>query len=329
MAIKNGFNGPLFVVGMPRSGTKLFRAILNQHSCIKMTDAETEFLPYWAKNWGRFGDLSSKENFKKFYNMVVKLPYFKYMRDRGRIIKLDDWHHRCQTYDVAGVFETLVKHDTGVKDDTVIWGDKSPSYLRHLTLLKTLYPDTKFIHIIRDVRDYCLSINKTWSKNMIRATQRWTDDIRKCRSDANGLDDDYLEVLYEDLLTNTETVVKRTCEFLGVGFEQQMLQLDKPTEYIGSAKGYIGIYSNNIRKYRSKMDRDLRIKIESIAADLLRDLSYEIEYDKDPVRVSQSVMRLYQIADGINTLKFYYKERGLLQGMFFWWRLFLGSGDRI
>ena len=321
MAIKNGFNGPLFMVGMPRSGTKLFRAILNQHS--------TEFLPYWAKNWGRFGDLSSKENFKKFYNAVVKLSYFKYMRDRGRVINCDNWHHRCRTYDVAGVFEALVKHDTGVKDDAVIWGDKSPSYLRHLTLLKTLYPDTKFIHIIRDVRDYCLSINNTWSKNMIRAAQRRNDDIKKCRSDAMGLDDDYLEVLYEDLLTNTETVLKRTCEFLGVGFEQQMLQLDKPTENIGSAKGYIGIYSKNIRKYRSKMDRNLRIKIESIAADLLRDIGYEIEYDKDPVRVPQSVMRIYQIADGINTLKFYYKERGLLQGMIFWWRLFLGSRDRI
>jgi len=127
MAIKNGFNGPLFMVGMPRSGTKLFRAILNQHSCIKMTDAETELLPYWAKNWERLGDLSSKENFKKFYNMAVKLPYFNYMRHRGRIINCDDWHHRCRTYDVAGVFEALVKHDTGVEDDAVIWGDKSPS----------------------------------------------------------------------------------------------------------------------------------------------------------------------------------------------------------
>jgi len=82
---------------------------------------------------------------------------------------------------------------------------------------------------------------------MIRAAQRWTDDIKKCGSDAMCLDDDYLEVLYEDLLTNTETVLKRTCEFLGIGFEQQMLQLDKPTEYIGSAKGYIGIYSKNIK----------------------------------------------------------------------------------
>jgi len=77
------------------------------------------------------------------------------------------------------------------------------------------------------------------------------------------------------------------------------------------------------------MDRGLRIKTESIAADLLRDLGYEIEYDKESARVPQSVMQIYQIADGINTLKFCYKERGLLQGMIFWWRLFLGSGNRI
>ena len=38
------FDGPLFLVGMPRSGTKLLRGLLNEHSQIGIPLNETEFL---------------------------------------------------------------------------------------------------------------------------------------------------------------------------------------------------------------------------------------------------------------------------------------------
>mgnify|MGYP000529984615 CR=1 FL=1 len=67
------FKGPLFIVGMPRSGTKLLRDLLNQHPKIHIAEIETHFLPFWFSQWKEFGDLSEKENFyslrkwKKFF----------------------------------------------------------------------------------------------------------------------------------------------------------------------------------------------------------------------------------------------------------------------
>ena len=57
-AIPAPFEGPLFLVGMPRSGTKLLRALLNRHPNISIMTNETEFLPYLVSHWESFGDLS-------------------------------------------------------------------------------------------------------------------------------------------------------------------------------------------------------------------------------------------------------------------------------
>ena len=62
----SAFHGPLFVVGMPRSGTKLLRGLLNEHSRIGIPLNETEFLPHWLRSWSAFGDLSSRTAFDAF-----------------------------------------------------------------------------------------------------------------------------------------------------------------------------------------------------------------------------------------------------------------------
>ena len=71
----NKFNGPVFIVGMPRSGTKLFRELLNNHSKLAFPPNESEILPYWSKNWHVYGDLTKFENFKRFYDEDVNESY--------------------------------------------------------------------------------------------------------------------------------------------------------------------------------------------------------------------------------------------------------------
>ena len=174
----NVFRGPLFVVGLPRSGTKLLRSLLNEHSQIQLTGVESGFLPYWASRWASYGDLSKKENFDSFYKLATKLSYFQYAKKGGWLISADAWFDTCQNYEITGVFEALMRHDVGMAlDSSTIWGDKTPQYTNQLVLLHKLWPEAKFIHIIRDVRDYCLSMQNAWHKNMMRSAQRWVDDI--------------------------------------------------------------------------------------------------------------------------------------------------------
>ncbi|PQP35618.1 hypothetical protein C6A37_01585 [Desulfobacteraceae bacterium SEEP-SAG9] len=252
---RNMFNGPIFVVGMPRSGTKLLRDLLNQHPKIRIPRVETNILPSWVNNWQKYGDLSKRSTFNKFYRKMLLMSYFVYMKEDNQLIEAYIWYNLCKNFTPAGVFEALVRHDAGVGYNTSkIWGDKSPSHIRHTPLLKKLFPEARFIHIIRDVRDYCLSINKAWGKNMIRAAQRWRDDLRRIKSDSRQFKYDYFEVKYEDLISQPADTLRRICGFLDIEFETNMLKLSEPSEkWGGDAKGMKEIKIDNINKYRYLM----------------------------------------------------------------------------
>ena len=298
------FTGPLFIVGLPRSGTKLFRTLLNSHSKIRILTVETEFLPYWVKSWSSLGDLSQRPVFERFYNETLRLPYFVFQRQSGQCIHAGEWYESCQEFTPAGVFEALARHDAGVGlASDMIWGDKSPSYVRHLPLLKRLYPEARIIHIIRDVRDYCLSINNAWGKNMVRAAQRWSEEVATARAQGARLGDDYLELRYEDLLESPESELSRICGFLGREFEPAMCQLKEPVENLGAAVGKAEIVRGNKGKWSEKMSPRRLRRIEAIACTTLRSCGYAVSEDVEPRPVYRALMTFYKVLDGINLLR--------------------------
>ncbi len=255
---------PVFIVGLPRSGTKLIRSILNGSSRIFIARIETDFLPYWVKKWEEFGDLSEISNFRKFYARCQRLPYFEYMHRENNIVGIDRWHSQCREFTPQAVFEALIKADAEFITGE-IWGDKSPSYVEHLPLLKELFPDARVIHVVRDVRDYCLSIHAAWGKQPLRAAQRWVDGIAAARAASNAFTTDYLEVKYESVLESPVDTVKEMCDFLSIEFDPGMLEFTHATENIGAARFTKGIYAKNLRKYEYSMSEQQCLRIEQVA----------------------------------------------------------------
>ena len=213
------FDGPLFLVGMPRSGTKLLKDLLNNHPAIGIPDAETEFLPDWALRWPEFGDLSDRATFGAFAEGLRGSPYFVYLREeRHQEMNVDGWYTRCRDFSLPGVFEALIRTDAGAERGSGrIWGDKSPGYVQHIGLINRLWPQSKVIHIVRDVRDYALSIEAAWGKDKLRAAQRWVDRITRLELDAGQLGPQrFIELRYEDLVRDPAPALKRLCAFLGL-----------------------------------------------------------------------------------------------------------------
>lgn len=294
---------PLFIIGMPRSGTKLLRTLLNQHSRISIPEYETEFLPYLVTNWSRFGDLSDYNNFKKFYDLITEKIYFYYVKKYKTLISCRKWFNNCSDFSPADIFETLIIHDLGLeKDNQIIWGDKSPSYLRHVPIIKNVFPDAIFIHIIRDVRDYCLSINKAWKKNIFRASQRWKDDINKFNKDAKENNFEYLEIKYENLIENTEDTLLKITEFLRIEFDENMLTIPKAIEFVGDAKGKLYIDKKNRNKYINSMSLSSRKKIEKITASVLRQYNYAVDEKIKTINLSKNMMNFYRYCDVLHLI---------------------------
>ena len=323
------FTGPLFLVGMPRSGTKLLRGLLNEHSQIGIPLNETEFLPGWLRRWSELGDLSDREQFDRFYAEVTGSIYFVHrLEEHGQRIEAAVWHAACaDDFSPQSVFETLIRHDAGVSEfGEGIWGDKSPGYLAHLPALKRAFPQAKFIHIVRDVRDYCLSMKKAFGKSSTRAAQRWRDRIAQAREQAAAFPDDYTEVRYEDLLAEPRESLTRLCAFLGRDFEEGMLTLSRATENIGDAKGARSIKRDNVEKWRTAMDPEKRALVERIAGDVLRSLGYPVEHE-GTCRVSKPHMLALQVHDGAQLIRIEAQKRGWPAAIRLRLRLFRETGS--
>lgn len=324
--------GPLFLVGMPRSGTKLLRDMLNQAERIRFSPIETEFLPYWVRHWDEYPNLQTRAGFARFHRRCTQLPFFVENAERGVEVGCEAWFRACKAFTPPAVFEALMRTVLALEpeDDETIWGDKSPSYISHLPLLAREFPEAKFVHIIRDVRDCSLSAHKAWGKSLLRAAQRWQDDVSKCRADGRNLGaGKYMELRYEDLLADPRATLGSVCAFLGVSMSEQMLAPAGATENKGDARGMSALLTSNVRKYESRLSPQAVRRIEEIACETLRALNYPCTYAGQPARLTRSKLRLLQLLDGVNLVRATTRERGLIGAMRFHREYFKVSGNRL
>ena len=289
------FNGPLFIIGISRSGTKLLRDLLNNHSKISLTKCETKFIPSFYRHFKNWSNEKIMNDFSTIYKSFLRTKFYSDMKKTGNLPSREIWFNKVETWSIGGVIKSLLKYPTNLNTKN-IWGDKTPNYLIHIPILKTIFPDAKFIHITRDVRDVCISAFKAWRRNYYYTAQCWNDYISQCRKDADDLSDsDYLEIKYEDLIEKPEYCMSGLCAFVGVAFEKKMCRLKNPSENIGDTKGEVKIIDTNTGKWKTQLNsRELK-KIETICAPILLESGYSLShaYPKKIKRINPLLMYLY------------------------------------
>jgi hypothetical protein len=132
-----------------------------------------------------------------------------------------------------------------------------------------------------------------------------------------------MEIRYEDLLINTELELRKICGFLEIEFMDQMVQLKRPSERFGDARGEARVLKNNWGKYLEEMDSRTLRRVESIGGQLLVECGYDLVFKLEPSRrLTQAEMLLAQTKDAWNRLLFERKTRGLRSGISFMWSYF-------
>jgi hypothetical protein len=314
----DGWCGPLFIVGMPRSGTKLLRGLLSRHPRVRIPDAETEFFPFLAR-WVRdHGPPESERAFAALFESLRTATYFTYRRPEQAPFSWQEWRRECEgRYDAASLFEAFIRYELGAaRRSGIIWGDKSPAYIRHIDLLLEHFPDARIVHLVRDVRDFCVSSRKVWNKDVRRAAYQWGRDVaaahRVCQAQPRCL-----EIRYEDLLRSPETQLRRLSRLLRIDFSDAMTRLDRAVEHHGDAAGHAEIVQDNFSKFSSRLTpRELR-EIESLAWDTMKALGYEPLHATRQKHLGAAEQSLLRFKDGIRLVAGAARTRGLTGALLF------------
>ena len=204
--VSHDIERPVFVVGMPRSGTSLAEQILASHPSV----------------FGA-GELTG---IHEIVNSLYTIP------------GADVGYPQCLATVASKKLDALAKRYlerlSDISPDALRVVDKMPTNFMHLGLISLLFPKAHIIHMVRDPLDTCLSIYF----QKFGATLPYTTDLTHVgvyyRAYKNlmdywkeNLDISILEIQYEELVSEVEKTSKDMVEFCGLDWDARCLSFHK------------------------------------------------------------------------------------------------------
>jgi len=209
--------GPLFVVGMWRSGTSLLYALLNQHPQIALM-YEGELPNLWPLFWVP-GLRSSWPVRLEVWNSA----FTRHQIDVGSI--------PTGLIHVKTASEALYQEYARQRGAT-IWGEKSPSYLDSLISIARTFPNARFIAIWRDPAGICGSVIRAASSGSYFARRgmplRALLGVHRMKVECDELrakGTPVHHIQYEELIRDPASRMMEVCKFLGIPFDPGMASL--------------------------------------------------------------------------------------------------------
>ena len=238
-----------FVVGRPRSGTTLLRTLFDAHPNV-IVPPECQLIVNLYPKYGKIKNWSRKKLIEFHKDLQTQWRFDLWPMDRKRLYKSlmaceGEYTYGTLCKVVYHEYHSIFKH--GV---LLALGDKNPGYAIYTSRLKKIFPEAKFIHIIRDYRDNFVSIrNVDFELPFISVTvSKWRYFVKKFRKASDKYPGTHLEIRYEDLVANPEEQFKALCAFVGIPFS------DKPFDFYKKSEEVLKIYPNElILKYHASL----------------------------------------------------------------------------
>lgn len=276
---------PFFILGSGRSGTSLLSRMLNQHPNLAVPP-ESHLYSMFHRWVGCYGSLAAEQNRAKLAADIIATG------------PLQDWSPRLRADEVLAHIEGA---DFGAVVDAVMrawaakqgkrrWGEKTPKHIRYWRQISADFPGSPVIHVVRDGRDVALSMIRArfGPKSIYSCANGWKEYLEQMEDVKNKQPPElFFEVSYEDMLENTERVLKEVCDFLGESYTPEMLAYYRdaspyPTDLHNRENLAKPVIVENKQKWRSRMSKDELRVFEAVAGDALANHGYARAID-DPV----------------------------------------------
>jgi hypothetical protein len=278
-------NPYVFIVGCPRSGTSLLRRILDAHPEVAIVP-ETHWIPELFK--ARTGLTEDGIVTRELVAALLAHPRFaKLGFDADALLRLANGR---RTY---AEFVTALFHNYGAARGKELVGDKTPGYAREIAILHALWPQARFVHLIRDGRDVCLSA-LGWERKAADFARRfptWRDDpvttaalwwrwhVETARKQGAVMGRAlYYELRYEELVREPELTCRELCDFLALPFHDAMLRFHegrtRTKPGLSAKRAWLPVTAG-LRDWRSQLPAEDTERFESAAGALIAELGYE------------------------------------------------------
>ncbi|MCS6991206.1 MAG: sulfotransferase [Chitinophagales bacterium] len=243
----------IFVVGNSRSGTTMMGRILNNHPRIH-TFPELHFFEQLWSTADRQRRLNKDEaaRLAALLLNIAREGYFArrhiedYLAEAKKLLASSG----VSTPLASDVFAAVVQYETR-RLGKEMGCDQTPQNVFYIKEILELFPESRFINMVRDPRDVLLSQKRKWRRRFLGGTHAtWYETVRAwvnyhpytisrlwvaaVRAARRMQHPNVLTVQFERLLAHPDDVIAAVCAHVGVDFLAAM----KEVPQVGSSSGH-------------------------------------------------------------------------------------------
>lgn len=214
----------VFLVAKDRSGTTLLQTMLDSHPNI-CAPLESRFVLHYKqqyqnkKIWSQQDKKTFVENLNKEQKMALlwELNKEELQERLNHLPEKVDYGEICkQVYVSANSFHP--------KEMTKLIVDKNPLYALMLPFIHNIFPDARYIHLVRDYRANVNSVRSLFKgASLKKLAMGWTLANKEIEKWKEKYPEKFITLTYEELLTNPKEELGSLLEFLDLEFHPNML----------------------------------------------------------------------------------------------------------
>lgn len=228
-------DAPIFIIGMPRTGTTLVERIVGKHEGVKSAGETSDFVLA----------MSSVIN-----NYIDSHPE-KQLSPLGAALKVN----------YGGIAQKYKDSMVGMLGNATRYLDKLPFNFLYCGLIKKAFPAARIIHLVRDPMDTCYAVYKTlfhqayyFSYDLDELADYYIAYRRLMNHWHTLMPDAILDVKYEELVSNPLDVSKRITDYCGLAWSEQLIEVQNSVEASSTASAAQirePIYTSSIQLWRN------------------------------------------------------------------------------
>lgn len=317
-AITEVRNTPIFfIIGRPRSGTTLLRHLFDAHPNVNIP-SECNYILALSRKY-KHTEKFDRKTLEKFLEDLKQTKSYDTLSMDDELLKKNvfsvpeniTYPELCKI--VHASYASI--HD---KKEMLLIGDKNPAYSsENFTKVFSLFPDAKFIHLIRDYRDQATSLLKARFKSLSPAfiALTWKGSLKTINRCKQKSPENFFTLRYEDFVREPEKHFGELCSFLQIPNDIGVFSFNvKKEKYIDHQPGinydmhhkslFQPIDEKRVGIWKDFLKGNELAVAEKIAGNVALQYGYQKSIDKPTLRATLSAFRwefIYILLKGLRS----------------------------